>query len=181
MGMPPSRPPEPPLPDTAGALARVALLTGRWAERLLAPLTVAQYLALHAVARADVAAGELARATGVSAAAVSQLLAALEDAGLVTRARDAGDRRRQAVALTPAGRGALRAADRRVQRPLATLLAELPPHETRALHHALPALEALLAGTPPPRRPPPPPPPTPGGASARPATPRSPGRAGHGR
>ena len=161
MRMPAPRPPKPSPSDTAGALARVALLTGRWAERLLAPLTVAQYLALHAVGRDDIAASDLARATGVSAAAVSQLLAALEDAGFVTRAREAQDRRRQAVALTPAGRSALRAGERRVQGPLATLLADLPPHEARALHHALPALESLLAGTPPPRRPPPPPPPPP--------------------
>jgi DNA-binding MarR family transcriptional regulator len=159
MSMPPPRPPKPAAPDAAGALSRVALLTSRWVERLLAPLTVAQYLALHAVRRGDLVAGELARATGVSAAAVSQLLAGLEDAGLVSRARESDDRRRQALALSSEGRRALRAAERRVQAPLAALLAELPPREAAALGHALPLLEALLAGTPPPRRPPPPPPP----------------------
>jgi DNA-binding MarR family transcriptional regulator len=156
MGMPaPRRPkPPPPPPPPAGALARVALLTGRWVERLLAPLTVAQYLALHAAQRADLAAVELARATGVSPAAISQLLAGLEDAGLLTRARADDDRRRHSVALTADGRGALRAAERRVQGPLGDFLAQLPPRDAAALGRALPALESLLAGTPPPRRPP---------------------------
>jgi hypothetical protein len=44
------------------------------------PLTVAQYLAPREIARERVSASELARRTGVSGPAVSQLVAALEDA-----------------------------------------------------------------------------------------------------
>jgi DNA-binding MarR family transcriptional regulator len=53
---------------------------------------------------------ELARRTGVSAAAVSQLLGALEAAALVRRV-PGEDRRRQDLALTEAGERALAAAD----------------------------------------------------------------------
>jgi uncharacterized 2Fe-2S/4Fe-4S cluster protein (DUF4445 family) len=65
----------------------VAPLATRWIERLLAahepPLTVAQYLALRAIAAGQISSGELARGAGVSGPAVSQLVAALVDAGLL--------------------------------------------------------------------------------------------------
>src|SRR5438128_11635174 len=100
--------------QAAEALARTAPLVSRWIERLLAghqpPLTVAQYLALQAVDEGEIVGSELARRSAVSAAAVSQLLAALEEAGLIERTRLADDRRRQPLALTEPGRSALRSA-----------------------------------------------------------------------
>jgi DNA-binding MarR family transcriptional regulator len=151
--------------DAAEALVAVAPLVSRWIERLLArhhpPFTVAQYLALRAVAREDVSGSELARRTGVSGPAVSQLLAALDDAGLLERHTVADDRRRQALALTSAGEHAFRSAETLLREQLATLLAPLPPPEANALARLLPRVEAELSGAPPPRRPvtPPPPPP----------------------
>ena len=66
---------------------RTAPLVSRWIERLLAghdpPLTVAQYLALQAIAEGEVVGAELARRAAVSPAAVSQLLATLEESGLL--------------------------------------------------------------------------------------------------
>src|SRR6266496_5342373 len=98
----------------AEALVRTAPLVSRWIERLLAghepPLTVAQYLALQAVGEGEVVGSELARRTAVSRAAVSQLLAALETAGLLERSRLADDRRRQPLALTEQGEWTLRSA-----------------------------------------------------------------------
>src|SRR5919109_1604964 len=77
----------------ADALAEVAPLVSRWIERLLPahrpPLTLAQYLALRALADNAQGAAELARRTGVSEPAVSQLVATLAAAGLVER-RGAG-------------------------------------------------------------------------------------------
>src|SRR5919198_2515153 len=100
--------------QAAEALARTAPLVSRWIERLLAghdpPLTVAQYLALQAVDEGDVVGAELAARTSVSPAAVSQLLAALEAAGLLERGRLAGDRRRQPLALTERGERTLHTA-----------------------------------------------------------------------
>jgi MarR family transcriptional regulator, organic hydroperoxide resistance regulator len=146
--------------EAAEALVAVAPLVSRWIERLLArhdpPLTVAQYLALRAIGREGVSGSELARRAGVSGPAVSQLLAGLEDAGLVERRPVAGDRRRQALALSAAGERAFCAAEALLRERLAELLAPLPPPETDALARLLPRVEAELSGAPPPRRPPPP-------------------------
>ena len=151
--------------QAAEALARTAPLVSRWIERLLAghepPLTVPQYLALQAVDEGEVVASQLARRTAVSAAAVSQLLAALEANGLVERQqRLPDDRRRQPVVLTELGERALRSAQALLQARLAELLADLPAPEANALARLLAKLEGSLSGTAPPprphRRPPPP-------------------------
>src|SRR5437868_15349836 len=93
--------------QAAEALVRTAPLVSRWIERLLAghepPLTVAQFLALRAIAAEDVFGSELARRTGVSGPAVSQLLAGLAEGGLIERSELAEDRRRRALALTKRG------------------------------------------------------------------------------
>src|ERR1051326_5632540 len=90
--------------EAGAAPAAAAPLASRWVERVLAshdpPLTVAQYLALRAIDRAPLSAAELARRTGVSGPAVSQLLAALEDAGLIERQALEGDRRTHGLGLT---------------------------------------------------------------------------------
>jgi DNA-binding MarR family transcriptional regulator len=145
----------------ADALLAVAPLVSRWIERLLAehdpPLTLAQYLALRAIARDGVSASELARRTGVSGPAVSQIITALSDSGLLDRHASTEDRRRQALTLSPAGKRVFRSAEALVTQRLTALLAKLPHHETDALVHALPHVEAALSGQPPPRRKPPPP------------------------
>ena len=150
--------------QAAEALVRTAPLVSRWIERLLAahdpPLTVAQYLALQAVAEGEVVGAELARRAAVSPAAVSQLLAALESGGLLMRGRLDDDRRRQPLALTEQGEWALQSAQTTLRERLAGLLTDLPPPEADALARLLELLQASLAGTPPPPRPhrPPPPP-----------------------
>jgi DNA-binding MarR family transcriptional regulator len=153
--------------SAAEALAAVAPLATRWIERLLArhdpALTVPQYLALRAIAREGVTGSELARRTGVSGPAVSQLLSGLASAGLVDRRSDAEDRRRQALALSPAGEEAFASAEALLRDQLGELLADLPRPEIDALARLLPSVEAALSGAPPPRRPPPPPPPGPPG------------------
>jgi DNA-binding MarR family transcriptional regulator len=151
--------------NAADALAAVSLLAARWIERLLAqhdpPLTVAQYLALRAIEREGVSGTELARRSGVSGPAVSQLLTGLADEGLVERQPVEGDRRRMALTLSPAGRRALTGAERTLRKQLGSLLSDLPRPEADALARALPVVEATLSGAPPPRRPPPPPAPPP--------------------
>jgi DNA-binding MarR family transcriptional regulator len=156
------------LEHAAESLSRVAPLVTRWVERLLAahdpPLTTAQYLALHAVAQGELVGSELARRTAVSPAAVSQLLASLEDAVLLERARSTDDRRRHDLTLSAAGLAVLQSTQDLMRSELGTLLAELPPPETDALARLLETVEALLSGAIPPPRPhrhPPPPPPAP--------------------
>jgi DNA-binding MarR family transcriptional regulator len=147
--------------SAAEALAAVAPLAARWIERLLArhepALTVPQYLALRAIAREGVTGSELARRTGVSGPAVSQLLSGLAGAGLVERSADDEDRRRQSLALSGAGRQAFASAEALLRDRLGELLADLPRPEIDALARLLPSVEAALSGAPPPRRPPPPP------------------------
>ena len=158
-------PPHKPLHEAAGSLVAVAPLLSRWLERLLAghepPLSAAQYEALRAVAAGDLSAAELARRSGVSGPAVSQLLGGLVDAGLLQRGELAGDRRRHALTLSAEGTRVLRSSDALLTGQLESLLASLPPPEVDALARALPFVEAGLAGTPPPRRPKPPPRPGP--------------------
>jgi DNA-binding MarR family transcriptional regulator len=161
-----------PLHDAATSLVAVAPLLSRWLERLLAghapPLSAAQYEALRAVAAGDVSAAELARRSGVSGPAMSQLLGGLVDAGLLQRGELAGDRRRHALTVSPDGARVLRSADALLTGQLESLLATLRRPEADALARALPFVEAGLAGTPPPRRPKPPSHPKPPGRSKPP-------------
>jgi DNA-binding MarR family transcriptional regulator len=149
--------------DAAEALVAVSLLAGRWIDRLLArhdpPLTVAQYLALRAIAREDLAGTELARRAGVSGPAVSQLIAGLANGGLVSSQPRPEDRRHQRLELTRAGAQALDSAGAMLREQLGTLIGPMPRPEADALVGLLDRVEAQLAGTPPPRRPPPPAPP----------------------
>jgi DNA-binding MarR family transcriptional regulator len=160
--------PRPPHRDStrhaADALARTAPLISRWIERLLAahkpPLTVAQYLALRAVGEGDVVGSELARRAAVSPAAISQLLTALDSAGLLERQRLPDDRRRQPLELTERGAQTLRSAQALLEERLAALLTSLPAPDADTLARLLTTVERSLAGTAPPPRPhrsPPPP------------------------
>ena len=148
------------MPSPAAAIAGVALLAGRWIERLLGahdpPLTLAQFLALRAIAAEPLAATQIARRTGVSGAAVSQLVAVMEGASWVERAPEPADRRRHTLTLTPTGVEVLRSATRLVYGRLDELLSDVPPHEARELTRLLERVEKMLGGSPPPRRPPPP-------------------------
>jgi DNA-binding MarR family transcriptional regulator len=143
--------------QAAEALVRAAPLVSRWIERLLAThepqLTVAQYLALQAIAEGEVVGAELARRAAISPAAVSQLLATLEESGLLARGRLEDDRRRQTLALTEQGQRALHSAQAALRDRLAGLFAGLPPREADALARSLERLQASLSGTPPPPRP----------------------------
>ncbi len=135
----------------------MAPLASRWIERLLAGheprLTLAQYVALQAVAEGELGGSELARRAAVSPAAVSQLLTSLEEAKMVERLRTTDDRRRQVLKLTPLGERTLGSAKALLRRRLATLLSDLPDPEADALARSLSRLEALMSGKAPPPRP----------------------------
>jgi len=90
---------------------------------------------------------ELARATGVSQPAMTQLITRMERDGLVTRAAAEGDRRVVLVALADHGRTVLE--ERRSERAgvLDALLATLDADDQAAIAAALPALERLVAAS----------------------------------
>ena len=131
------------------------------------PLTVPQYLALRAIEREGVSGTELARRSGVSGPAVSQLLSALDDAGLLERQLGTEDRRKLTLTLSRTGKRALARADALLEEGLGAVLEDLPRPEADALARALPRVEAALSGAHPPRRPPRPPPPPKRGATRR--------------
>ena len=85
----------------------------------------------------------LAAREGVTQPAMTQLVARLQDAGLVDRVPDAADGRVVYVRITAEGRAML--ARRRAVRAerVAALLARLSPDEQAALAAALPAIDAL--------------------------------------
>ena len=85
----------------------------------------------------------LAAREGVTQPAMTQLVARLQDAGLVDRVSDPGDGRVVHVRITAEGQAML-AARRAVRAErVAVLLARLNPDEQAALAAALPAMDAL--------------------------------------
>ena len=85
----------------------------------------------------------LAVGEGVTQPAMTQLIARLQEAGLVDRAADPSDGRVVQVRITEAGRALL--ARRRAARAerLTLILDRLSPRDLAALEAALPAIEAL--------------------------------------
>jgi DNA-binding MarR family transcriptional regulator len=85
----------------------------------------------------------LAGREGVTQPAMTQLVARLQDAGLVDRVPDAADGRVVYIRITAEGQAML--AGRRAVRAerVAALLARLSPDEQAALAAALPAMDAL--------------------------------------
>lgn len=140
------------------ALSRLGPALARWMERTLAahdpPLTVVQLQTLRAIDGGRGMGADIARAAGITQAAVSQVVGALERVGLVARGeRDPEDRRRQALALTPDGRAVLASAEALVAGRLEALIGDLPGPELDALDRSLSRVADAVSGVPPPRPP----------------------------
>jgi DNA-binding MarR family transcriptional regulator len=84
---------------------------------------------------------ELARRTRVDRSDVVTILGELERTGLISRSVDPGNRRRNRVSITPAGRKQLKALDRVVDKVQEQVLAPLSPNERRQLTKLLRKLE----------------------------------------
>lgn len=80
---------------------------------------------------------QLGRRLSIDRSDMAAASAALENAGLVRRTRDTADRRRNVVALTPAGVFALRQLDAHVTEAQEDLLAPLTPAERAELSRLL--------------------------------------------
>lgn len=94
--------------------------------------------------RPGIGVAELAAREGTSAPSVSNHIDRLEAAGLVTRARSDGDRRRVGLACTAEGARVLRAVRSRRTAWLAARLRDLPEEQLRAVDTAIDGLRALV-------------------------------------
>lgn len=101
-------------------------------------LRAQQFAVLHRLADAGPASqAELAATLRVHASNLVRLLDELEQAGLIGRERDPGDRRRQLVVLKPKGAALLRRAEETAAETETELLAPLTATERRQLRDLL--------------------------------------------
>lgn len=140
-----------PAPEVAADLASgLRLAVTRLARRLRQEgaeggITPSQLSALATTERfGPLTLGELATHERVQPPTMTRIVAALADAGLVTREVDADDRRIARVRVTAAGRRLLDRSRRRKTAFLATRLRRLDDDERRILARAVPVLERLL-------------------------------------
>lgn len=117
------------------------------ATALRSGLTLPQVLVLRAVADADptdTTVATIARTVGLSPATVSGIVDRLTRAGLIDRDRDARDRRRVVLVVTPHGRTKLTSLPTPLQEDFVHRLGELSEARRAALLAALRELVALL-------------------------------------
>ncbi len=114
------------------------------AERADSSLTLNQLATLATLDRhGPLTPGALAAHERVQPPSMTRILGALEERGLVERARHASDGRQQVVSLTDEALRMLREDRRRRDAWLACRLAELTPDERAALYAAAPVLDRL--------------------------------------
>ena len=115
-------------------------------------LSISQLRALSLLSReAGASLADVAEHAGLGAPAASRMVEELVRNTLVLREPAAGDRRRLALRLSPAGARALRLAQSVARRPLSARLERLSAQERSKLSEAVTILRQVLAatGTPP--------------------------------
>jgi DNA-binding MarR family transcriptional regulator len=113
-------------------------------------ITPLQYTALTVLQRrSDLSTAELARNAFVTDQSASDMVAALEDRGLILRHPDPDDRRRRVLRLTDAGRAFLEDARGGVEGVEVQMLAPLTADEAASFRRFVTACRAALASAPP--------------------------------
>lgn len=107
-------------------------------------LTEPQYRILGATSRQPRTAGELADLQGVSASAMSRMVATLVRRGLLTRATNDADRRRVMLEPTPPGRTLFASIKRQALAHLGAQIARFPAADQRRLADGLAVLGRLV-------------------------------------
>lgn len=140
---------EPSVDALAAVIYQAVSLISRRAKHLQAAgeLTLPERVALARLDRGGPAsAAELSRVEQISPQAMRVTLASLESQGLVRRASDPNDGRRQVMSLTPAGAARVHDdRDARAQRFAEVLAQEFSVAELRTLQRAAPLIERLGA------------------------------------
>jgi DNA-binding MarR family transcriptional regulator len=136
-------------PSTADLAVRLRLAVTRTARRLrqeadsrLTPSTAAALASVER--RGPLTPSELAAIEGIQRPTATRVIARLEEAGLLLRAPDPGDRRSSLVSVTPEGRALLRKARNRKTAYLAHRMRDLPADDLAALERAADVLERML-------------------------------------
>jgi DNA-binding MarR family transcriptional regulator len=127
-------------PRTAYLLKQVELAFRARLDTAVRPhgLTAVQYTALAELRRhPGLSSAQLARRSFVSAQAMQELVARLEQQGLVRRVPAEHNRRVLRTSLTERGEAILRESDREVDEIERDMLADLDPEQVRALRDAL--------------------------------------------
>jgi DNA-binding MarR family transcriptional regulator len=135
--------------DTTEVASRLRLGVTRLARRLRqeaeAGITPSLLIALSSIERRGrMTIGELSAVEQVQPPTMTRIVAALVEAGLVTREPDADDRRVAWVRVTPAGARLLRRSRKRKDEYLAKRLRALSPREIEVLDEAAGILERLM-------------------------------------
>lgn len=122
---------------------RFELLSRR--NRTNFPLSHSQVSILSTLAKyGSLRMSELAKYENVRVPTVSNAVSTLEGLGLVCRVSTDHDRRVVNVALTPAGRRAVKESTQQREAYFAETIAELPDDMREELYHAIPAVHELL-------------------------------------
>jgi len=138
------RSPIPSQPDLLIQLRRTqhAVRTRLDTELANTGLTTPQYTVLAALERdEELSSSDLAREFGMSAQTVNVLVKALEDCGMVRRARHPQHGRILLLTLTPGGRRALQKGRKRALEIEERLLAQVPPADRTRLMRLLKTIE----------------------------------------
>ena len=89
--------------------------------------------------------GEIARNLGVRVPSATEQIIKLERAGLARREPDPADSRAVRLILTPEGRAAVDAANKRRNQVMADILSTLTDQDRKALSEALPVIDKINA------------------------------------
>jgi DNA-binding MarR family transcriptional regulator len=118
-------------------------------EEIVRPvgLTAPQYTALTVLERhPDMSTAQLARNSFVTSQSMADMIAVLEDRGLIERHRDQADRRRLVVALTPDGQALLDSCRGAVTELQDQMVAGLTSAQVAALRRSLHTCHVNLSG-----------------------------------
>ncbi len=129
------------------SLRRIIRAVGLYSRELLRRrnLTTSQLATLRQLGRhGALSAGELARGISVSQATITGIVDRLESRGLVTRSRDAEDRRRVVIDLAAAGREVVASSPPPLHERFMVRLAELPEAERRRIDRTLARIVEMM-------------------------------------
>ncbi|WP_063733732.1 MarR family winged helix-turn-helix transcriptional regulator [Streptomyces sp. RTd22] len=121
-------------------------------DEVLRPVSITppQYAALTVLERrSDLSTAELARNSFVTDQSAADMVAVIEERGLVSRVPDPRDRRRRVLRLTDAGQGLLDRVREQVEAVEAAMLSPLTTDQHTALRRYVTLCRSALSSTPP--------------------------------